>query len=495
MSDKPIHRRSKSSLALSMLHRDRPKGDDKVEDGSSLAAPDTVSPTGSLTADSPTTTAPSSHLSIGRWHSRHKQRAAADAAAGVGSSASLAPSSHNHGSGNAATLLSQDRIMSIEQSVRIFRLLEALRGGDTTAILKAIRETSSDETIEGDTWGSTSSIGSTRRTSSQLEGTSILHLAVQCAEPQVVEYVLTAASPASGVSIDLNARDRDGNTPLHLAAMLGRAQIVRLLLEQKDVNESLTNYQGRTSLDLARNPEIFQQLQLSRSLFVDMMVREIQSLVASRDYPALEKLLEESRVGTAVDVDGGELATDPVTVQTGGTLLHEAARKKDTRLIQILLMHNADPFRRDRKGKLPQDITKDERTRGVLKKSPAAVAAQRGIQERAILGINASQAVSGTGNANDTAKEGREMKGYLKKWTNYTSGYKLRWFVLEDGVLSYYKDQGKIDHCINTTSLQVFLPVQTTQGQLAEAPSICGLPSYTWILKIEHDSRYKENRP
>lgn len=33
------------------------------------------------------------------------------------------------------------------------------------------------------------------------------------------------------------------------------------------------------------------------------------------------------------------------------------------------------------------------------------------------------------------------MKGYLKKWTNYTSGYKPRWFVLEDGVLSYYKHQ------------------------------------------------------
>jgi hypothetical protein len=40
------------------------------------------------------------------------------------------------------------------------------------------------------------------------------------------------------------------------------------------------------------------------------------------------------------------------------------------------------------------------------------------------------------------SKDAREMKGYLKKWTNYTSGYKLRWFVLEDGVLSYYKHQG-----------------------------------------------------
>lgn len=36
------------------------------------------------------------------------------------------------------------------------------------------------------------------------------------------------------------------------------------------------------------------------------------------------------------------------------------------------------------------------------------------------------------------------MKGYLKKWVNYTTGYKLRWFVLEDGVLSYYKHQGEM---------------------------------------------------
>jgi oxysterol-binding protein 1 len=122
-------------------------------------------------------------------------------------------------------------------------------------------------------------------------------------------------------------------------------------------------------------------------------------------------------------------------------LLHEASRKKDMSLIQILLMHGADPFRRDRKGKLPQDVTKDDRTRAILKKSPAAAVAQRGIQEKAILGGIPTQK-SSTGASVEAGKEGREMKGYLKKWTNYTGGYKLRWFVLEDGVLSYYKHQG-----------------------------------------------------
>lgn len=147
-----------------------------------------------------------------------------------------------------------------------------------------------------------------------------------------------------------------------------------------------------------------------------------------------------------LDVNSLDLVTDPTTAQSGGTLLHEGARKKDTRLIQILLMHGADPFRRDKKGRLPQDVTKDDKTRAIVKKSPAAVIAQRGIQEKAILGSNPAQGVSGrtgAGEAPLVGKDAREMRGYLKKWTNYTSGYKLRWFVLEDGVLSYYKHQGK----------------------------------------------------
>ena len=107
------------------------------------------------------------------------------------------------------------------------------------------------------------------------------------------------------------------------------------------------------------------------------------------------------------------------------------------------MLNGADPFRRDRKGKLPQDYTKDDRTRAILKRSPAAAAAQRGIQEKTIL---AGQAQPGAPSESSGmgSKESREMKGYLKKWTNYTSGYKLRWFVLEDGVMSYYKHQGKI---------------------------------------------------
>lgn len=275
-----------------------------------------------------------------------------------------------------------------------------------------------------------------------VEGTTILHLAIQCADPPVVEQILSVAKSSPGATIDLNARDQDGNTPLHLASMLGRPTTVRLLLEQDEVNSFILNYQGRSPLDLARTPVIFQQLQLARSLFVDAKVKEVQALVSKANYDALQKLLEDPRLENVLDVNGAELATEPSTVQSGGSLLHEAARNRDLRLIQLLLMHGADPFRRDRRGKLPQDITKDEKTRGILKKSPAAAAAQRGIQEKAVLGSSTSPGAEST----PGGKEGREMKGYLKKWTNYTSGYKLRWFVLEDGVLSYYKHQGAHPH-------------------------------------------------
>lgn len=331
-----------------------------------------------------------------------------------------------------AAAASPEKSASLEQSVRKFRVVEALRNGDTASISKAIRETSEN--------GPRMSISSFTTTGGggAFDDTTILHLAIQCAEYTVIEYVL---SDGQG-SIDVNARDKDGNTPLHIAAMNGRTPLVKLLLEQKDINDAIANAQGKLPLDLARNPEIFQLLQLSRSLFTESKIKQVQELIVKGDYETLAQVLEEPRLKTVLDINSPEYASEPTTVQTGGTLLHEAVRKRNAKLIQVLLLHGADPFCRDRKGKLPQSITNDDGLKALLKKSPAAVAAQRGIQEKAVLGHAASQgAASAAGGDPLAGREAREMKGYLKKWTNYRKGYQLRWFVLEDGVLSYYKHQ------------------------------------------------------
>ena len=297
---------------------------------------------------------------------------------------------------------------TIGESVRTFKVFEILRSGNKEAIAQAI----SDDSENG-----------------SLRGTTILHLAVQCADPLVVRQVLLNAQ------VDVNAQDRVGNTPLHLAAMLGRLPLVQALLASKNIDGSIVNYEGKSPLDLARTPDVFQELQLSRAMFTEAQIKAVHGYMGMSDYTNLEKLIEDSKFSAVLDVNALELVTDPVTLESGGTLLHEAARKKDLKLVQLLLLNGADPFRRDRRGKLPQDVTKDDKTKAILKKSPAATTAQRSIQEKAILGNQATDKSIG-------GKESREIKGYLKKWTNYTSGYKLRWFVLEDGVLSYYKHQG-----------------------------------------------------
>lgn len=403
------HKRSRSSIALALLHRDKSRGEDKDPDdnGDTNSVASASSSPGSL-----------KHTRSSSRHSRRKQGQDLSPPPAIQESAEDMDPVEDLPSLNQMETGS----MSLEQSVRTFRLFEILRSGDTTAISKAIKDTTDPQGV------------------SALNGTTVLHLALQCAEPQVVEYVLSTAE-----DLDINSRDRDGNTPLHIAAQLGRAPLVRELLNCPSINDSIVNYRGQTALDLARTPEIFQQLQLARSLFIDSKNQEIQTLIGNSDYKGLEALLEEPRVEGIMDVNSYDLVTDLTTAHSGGTLLHEGARNKDAQLIEILLTHGADPFRRDKKGKLPQDVTKDDKTRALLKRSPAAVIAQRGIQERAILGNSNAQGLAGrvsVGDAPLAGKDAREMRGYLKKWTNYTTGYKLRWFVLEDGVLSYYKHQG-----------------------------------------------------
>lgn len=51
---------------------------------------------------------------------------------------------------------------------------------------------------------------------------------------------------------DVDARDNDGNTPLHLAARYGHTKCVQILLEDGKADVSIVNYDGKTALDLAK---------------------------------------------------------------------------------------------------------------------------------------------------------------------------------------------------------------------------------------------------
>ncbi|XP_054827053.1 LOW QUALITY PROTEIN: oxysterol-binding protein 1 [Eublepharis macularius] len=64
-------------------------------------------------------------------------------------------------------------------------------------------------------------------------------------------------------------------------------------------------------------------------------------------------------------------------------------------------------------------------------------------------GGSSSSASVSTGSASGSARE-----GWLFKWTNYIKGYQRRWFVLSNGLLSYYRSKAEMRHtCRGTINL------------------------------------------
>lgn len=54
----------------------------------------------------------------------------------------------------------------------------------------------------------------------------------------------------------------------------------------------------------------------------------------------------------------------------------------------------------------------------------------------------------------EKTSESDHFKGWLWKWTNYIKGYQRRWFVLSNGLLSYYRSQAEMAHtCRGTINL------------------------------------------
>ena len=63
----------------------------------------------------------------------------------------------------------------------------------------------------------------------------------------MVDYLL------SKHKIDLFAKNRQGNTALHLAAAQGRDDVVNLLLQQPDIDDAIVNHDGK-QVPISLNP-------------------------------------------------------------------------------------------------------------------------------------------------------------------------------------------------------------------------------------------------
>jgi len=154
-------------------------------------------------------------------------------------------------------------------------------------------------------------------------------------------------------------------------------------------------------------------MQVNRETYAVETAATVKDAINQKDYEKLDRLLNHARAKALLHMNR-------LDIETGATFLHDAARRNDKRLVEILLAHGADPIRRDRKGKLPYELSKDPEIRNMLRSSRPS---------------ESGSATAGPG-------ESISQRGYLKKWTNYARGSKLRWFVLENTTLSYYKSPG-----------------------------------------------------
>ncbi|XAR49477.1 hypothetical protein NMG60_11032698 [Bertholletia excelsa] len=90
-------------------------------------------------------------------------------------------------------------------------------------------------------------------------GRNILHIAVESNEKEAVNYILE--DPLFGSLV--NAKDEDGNTPLHLLAAKGR-HITSLIVDPR-VDKGAHNLEGLTALDIASCPHRFVALKVCDS--------------------------------------------------------------------------------------------------------------------------------------------------------------------------------------------------------------------------------------
>lgn len=260
----------------------------------------------------------------------------------------------------------------------------------------------------------------------------VLHIAVQVGTVDTVRYLYQKFRGAPAFDINSQEPTR-GDTPLHVAARCGNSEAVMYLMSLDELNDTIVNADGLTAIEVARTPELAEAMQVIRDQHVQKVVEQMKEYCATSNTAALEELLAMPRASAVLDING----QDP---ETGSTVLHDFVKARNATMVEFVLQHGGDPFRRNSKGVLPIDMTKDENIRRIIK--------QHTRTQRMELRRDAGESSSMLSDDETPHLIGPppSMKGFLKKWTNFTTGYKLRWFVLENGVLSYYKRQGDTEN-------------------------------------------------
>ncbi|KOH00332.1 oxysterol-binding protein related protein OSH2 DI49_1035 [Saccharomyces eubayanus] len=272
----------------------------------------------------------------------------------------------------------------------------------------------------------------------------LLHYAVQVAPILLIKEIVAhwvdqadederAGKTSGKICLDLNYQDENGNTPLHLAAAQSRSDVISFLLSQKSINDCIKNNANLQPIYMCKDLNVAQMMQLKRDEYFVETVNSLRAAIESRDFTKLDLIWKSPRNLNMLDING----IDP---ETGKTLLYEYSEKKDIDMCQWLLENGAEARIKDAKGRSPLDLVKNVK---LPAKSSNNVKVTPELKLKSLLEKNLKER---SVHENVSLIKPPTYKGFLKKWTNFAHGYKLRWFILTgDGNLSYYKDQSHTD--------------------------------------------------
>ncbi|KAK1573550.1 ankyrin repeat-containing domain protein [Colletotrichum navitas] len=170
---------------------------------------------------------------------------------------------------------------------------------------------------------------------SQTEGDwTALHWAARRGHEKVVSTILQSTRSNGGISKALTGMTTklDEWTPLHLAAKEGHLPVVEILSEDRSVNINAVDAQGRTPLFLACR---------------DTHVLVVRFLLRKGANPNLQDVYGMTALHCATKTGDLELS--------GWTPLHLAAQDSNEGAFKVLLRHGANPELEDIHGLTPHD--------------------------------------------------------------------------------------------------------------------------------------------
>jgi ankyrin repeat protein len=154
----------------------------------------------------------------------------------------------------------------------------------------------------------------------------------------------------------INVQNNDGDTPLHIAAKLGRLDVLEVLFKSPVFDETTRNFSGKTAEESSKNEKISAFFRVQKTRFNQKITTDLTFAIASHSVNDIISFFNgPSRANSYLNIGWFDI-NGPVDDNTENSLLHYAAIWESDPLMTWCLKNGADPNVRNKKGKKPIDV-------------------------------------------------------------------------------------------------------------------------------------------